>query len=85
MIGHSALERKVILDLTGDSSNHPMKITCPACKSLIPASQMNVATDVAVCEGCEETFTISSVLAAGQGIPEDFDRFNPPRGAWFDV
>src|SRR5205814_5386880 len=56
----------------------------PACKSPIPASQMNVATDVAVCEGCQETFNISSVLATGQGIPEGFDLFNPPRGAWFE-
>lgn len=61
-----------------------MKITCPACNSPIRASQMNVATDVAVCEGCQETFSISSVLGAGKGVPEEFDQFNPPRGAWFE-
>jgi hypothetical protein len=60
-----------------------MKITCPSCKSLVPASNLNVGTDVAVCENCQEAFSISSVLNTGEGL-EGFDIHDPPRGAWFE-
>ena len=60
-----------------------MKITCPQCKLAIPASRLNVGTDVALCEKCNQVFSISALLATGQ-VPEAFDVHYPPRGAWFE-
>ncbi len=59
-----------------------MKITCPKCRSLVPASRCNVDTNVAVCDRCSEAFTISSLVATGKAA-HDFDIHDPPRGAWF--
>ncbi len=60
-----------------------MKISCPSCESLIPSSNLNVATDVAFCETCNEAFAISSLVASGSSLA-DFDINQPPRGAWFE-
>lgn len=59
-----------------------MKLTCPSCCKLIPADQMNLGTDVALCPCCNEAFSISALVAAGQDSDE-VDLFDPPRGAWF--
>lgn len=61
-----------------------MKITCPNCQGLLPATQLNVATDVAVCLHCDEAFALSSVVAAGGEADDDFNLLDPPRGAWFE-
>jgi len=58
-----------------------MKLQCPRCKHSIPAAQLNVEQDVAVCANCDEVFAISDLLAEGQGA--DVDVTNPPKGAWF--
>jgi len=60
-----------------------MKIACPKCKSQVPAANVNVATDVAVCPQCGEAFPISSVVAGG-GAAGNFDVNAPPRGAWLE-
>jgi hypothetical protein len=60
-----------------------VKITCPHCKAVIPASQLNVGTDVAVCEKCNEAFSLSA-LAAGGKVTPGFDIHEPPCGAWFE-
>ena len=60
-----------------------MKITCPSCQSVIPACRLNVGTDVAVCEKCNEAFSISALVSGGHGA-DDFDINDPPRGAWFE-
>lgn len=60
-----------------------MKIHCPSCGRLLPAAQLNLATDVALCANCDEAFSISTMVAAGQGA-EDFDIDQPPRGASFE-
>lgn len=60
----------------------PMKATCPKCETLIPAAQMNVATDVAVCPTCSEVFPMSSIVET-QEVPPEFDINDPPGGAWF--
>lgn len=60
-----------------------MKISCPSCHTSLPAGQFNVQTDTAVCPNCDEVFSISDAIAAGQGS-EDFDIYQPPRGAWFE-
>lgn len=59
-----------------------MKVTCPKCTKVIPAAQMNVATDVAACLKCGEVFPLSSIVATHDISPE-FDINNPPPGAWF--
>lgn len=59
-----------------------MKAICPKCTAAIPAAQMNVATDVAVCLACDELFALSSIVAT-QDIASEFDINDPPKGAWF--
>lgn len=59
-----------------------MKVTCTTCEALIPATQINVATDVAVCPQCDEVFVLSSLVLT-QDVPPDFDLDNPPAGAWY--
>ena len=59
-----------------------MKISCPKCKSVIPASRLNVETDMAVCDKCNEAFTISALVAGGRAA-SDFNVDEPPGGAWF--
>ena len=61
----------------------PMKITCPKCKTPVPADRCNVGTDVALCERCDELFALSALLAAGD-VPDDFDVHDAPHGAWFE-
>jgi hypothetical protein len=60
-----------------------MKVSCPTCRAVLPASQVNVATDVAVCANCGEAFSLARIIAAGHGT-HDFDIHQPPRGAWFE-
>jgi hypothetical protein len=60
-----------------------MKISCPACDTLLAAAQLNVATDVAVCPNCSEAFSISALIATG-GAMDDFDIHSPPSGASFE-
>jgi hypothetical protein len=59
-----------------------MKVTCPGCDAVVPAGQLNVATDLGVCSACDETFTISEVVDAGGGAAA-FDVKNAPAGSWF--
>lgn len=59
-----------------------MKATCPECNALIPASQLNVATDVAACPKCGDVFALSSIVTTPEISPE-FDINDPPKGAWF--
>lgn len=68
-----------------------MKIHCPNCESPIPAAQMNVPADVAVCQRCDEAFSISRIVRGEAedpvvlgGVADDFDLHQPPRGASFD-
>lgn len=60
-----------------------MKITCPRCHVSILASQLNVGADVAACAKCNEVFSIAALVAGGQ-VPDDFDLYAPPPGAWFE-
>jgi hypothetical protein len=59
-----------------------MKANCPKCHALIPATQMNVATDVAACPACGEVFVLSTIVAT-QDVSSEFDINDPPPGAWF--
>lgn len=59
-----------------------MKAICPKCNALIPASQMNVAADVAACPKCGEVFALSAIVAT-QDVSPEFDINDPPKGAWF--
>lgn len=60
-----------------------MKISCPACQRLLPASQLNVAANVAVCPNCNEAFAISDVIGSDRG-DRDFDIRQSPPGSWFE-
>ena len=58
-----------------------MKIKCPKCKRIVPADQMNISTDLALCPQCNEGFKISKSLDI-DSINADILQ-NPPKGAWF--
>ena len=59
-----------------------MKVTCPVCNGVVPAAQLNVATDVGVCPGCDEAFSISEVVDAG-GEEGTVDLKAAPGGSWY--
>jgi hypothetical protein len=59
-----------------------MKIACPNCKSLIPASCVNAGADLAFCEQCNEAFSVSALLA--RQVSDDFNVHDPPPGAWVE-
>jgi hypothetical protein len=59
-----------------------MEASCPKCHALIPAAQVDVATDVAGCPTCGEVFALSSIVAT-QDVSPEFDINDPPAGAWF--
>lgn len=62
-----------------------MKVICPQCGFALAASNMNVATDVAVCPECDNAFAISAIVAAGfQFDLSGFDIAQPPQGVWFE-
>jgi hypothetical protein len=61
-----------------------MRLKCATCQTKLPASQINVSTDVAVCPQCNSVFSVSDAVEAGQDSDVvDFDISQPPSGAWF--
>jgi hypothetical protein len=59
-----------------------MNIACPSCRSAIAMDDVNVSTDIALCRGCGETFSLSAIVG-GAGI-DGPDLNAPPSGAWFE-
>lgn len=55
--------------------------TCPKCSQVIPAEDINVAADVALCRSCHLAAKLSE-LAHGSGIDPKVDVNLPPKGAW---
>jgi hypothetical protein len=55
--------------------------TCPKCRSVIAADDINVASDVAFCRACNLATKLSE-LAQGTGIDPNVDLTQPPKGAW---
>ncbi len=58
-----------------------MQIKCPRCMQVVPAEQVNISTDLALCPRCNEGFKISENIgevALDASIVE-----RPPSGAWF--
>jgi len=58
-----------------------MKIICPKCREVLPAEQVNISTDMALCPGCNEGFKVSESVDL-DSINDNYLR-DPPRGAWF--
>jgi hypothetical protein len=57
-----------------------MKVVCPKCRRVLAGSDLNVSTDVARCSGCDEVYTLSSLVQASESGA--FDPNDAPRGAW---
>jgi hypothetical protein len=57
-----------------------MRVTCPSCGRALPADELNVATDVGACRGCNEVFKLSDVVTTDA---QDVNVLAPPPGAWF--
>ena len=71
-----------------------MEVTCPTCHAKIAPADINVGTDVALCRACGNTFSLSSIVAAGNPILSSLlgsfappagpvDLNSPPSGAWY--
>jgi hypothetical protein len=59
-----------------------MGTICPSCRSAIPAEDINVATDLALCRACGKTYRFSEIAGgAEQQVPE---LGSPPRGIWYE-
>ena len=57
-------------------------MNCPNCQVEIPIESINVSTDLAHCQKCNEVFKISETF-----FGNSFDSFqidNPPKGVWID-
>jgi hypothetical protein len=73
-----------------------MKVTCPSCRAEIATADINVATDVALCRACGNTFRLSEALGGPAGRilsslvssiappsgPVDLN--SPPSGTWYE-
>jgi len=59
-----------------------MKVRCPKCQRAIAQSDINVASDVAMCRTCGEAFKLSDTVALSED--DKFDLSTPPPGAWFE-
>src|SRR5687767_4925838 len=55
--------------------------TCPKCRQIIAAEDINVPADVAFCRPCHVACKLSE-LAQGIGIDPKIDLSRPPKGAW---
>jgi anti-sigma factor ChrR (cupin superfamily) len=55
-----------------------MKIMCPKCGQVVPANQVNMATDLALCPGCNEGFKVSEAVDGDLVNASVLD--NPPGG-----
>lgn len=53
---------------------------CPKCGTSIVAENLNVQTDVGLCQKCKHVFKISEQIDAH--IDEDFNIYNTPDGTW---
>ena len=62
-----------------------MEVTCPSCRSKIAPDDINVATDVALCRACGNTFRLSEILdgISSGGTSASIDLNAPPQGAWY--
>ncbi len=59
-----------------------MTPTCPKCQRAIPATDVNVANDVAFCRACNSAHPLSG-LVHEEAIAADVDVTRPPPGAWY--
>jgi len=69
-----------------------MEIICPSCRAKVATADINVATDVALCRACGNTFRLSEIVGGGMfsGLLSSLapptgpvDLNSPPAGAWY--
>lgn len=58
-----------------------MQVLCPKCGQVIAGDDVNVVTDIARCQKCDEVFVLSSLVQSSSSGPVDVN--DPPRGAWY--
>ena len=56
------------------------KTFCPICRAEIPLTDVNVATDIALCRHCGKTSSFAEAIATQSAVPVDLAR--PPKGTW---
>ena len=62
-------------------TSQPINLTCPSCRSSIPMDDINVATDLALCRVCGQTFAFSELVSSSN--QDSLVISTPPSGAWF--
>lgn len=60
-----------------------MKVVCPKCREEIASAQVNVGSDVAYCERCQEAYALSTLVASTD--TDDTPLSEPPKGCWFET
>lgn len=60
--------------------NEPMNLSCPKCRRSISLDDVNVATDLALCRFCSQSFSFAELAQAQAEPPMDMSR--PPAGTW---
>jgi hypothetical protein len=58
-----------------------MQVLCPKCNQVIEGDNLNIVTDIARCQKCDEVFVLSSLVQTVASGPSDVN--DPPRGAWY--
>ncbi len=58
-----------------------MKTICPKCRAEIPLDDVNVATDIALCRRCKESFAYSELIEEQEAGSVNLNL--PPKGTWF--
>lgn len=57
-----------------------MKVECPKCGREVSSENVNVSTDIALCESCNEAFRLSESMETMS--PDSSVLDEPPSGAW---
>lgn len=57
-------------------------ITCPNCDREIGSENLNIQTDIAKCDSCQNIFKVSEILV--NQVDANFNMSKPPKGAWIE-
>ena len=56
-------------------------MNCPKCNQTLKAENLNIATDVGMCQKCSTVFKVSDLLLSTPDVTE-VDISKPPKGTW---
>lgn len=60
-----------------------MTPACPVCRKVLPATAINVASNIAYCADCNQGFPLSGLLTTDGTTHSPIDLTQPPTGCWY--